>query len=220
MKNIKFKNMTGIERVNLMIEIILLALIAAVAIISYLEQEYLIILTSIFIAALMVFPVFLSKRFKFVLTPELNLVIILFVFAAMVLGEIFDFYELLWWWDVGLHGLSGVLIGYFGYSLVFLMNKSTNVKLSLSPFFISIFAFAFSMTIAVTWEIFEFAMDSIFGMNMQKNGLVDTMWDFIACFFGSLVPVVLGFVDSKRKKKNFIVKVFEKFVDANLQKMK
>ena len=174
----------------------------------------------VFIGALMTFPVFLSRKFKFVLTPELNLVIVLFVFAAMVLGEIFDFYEHIWWWDIGLHGLSGVLIGYFGYSLVFLMNKSAKVRLSLSPLFISIFAFAFSMTIAVTWEIIEFSMDSIFGMNMQKSGLVDTMWDFIVCFFGSLLSVVLGFIDSKRKKKNFISRVFEKFVDANTQNTK
>lgn len=210
--------MTNVQKISFLIEILLLFLIAIVAVYSFFIQEYINVLMCIFIVILMAFPVFLSRRFKFVLTAELNLIIVLFVFAAMFLGEIFDFYEKIWWWDIGLHSLSGVLIGYFGYSLVYLMNKSTNVELSLSPLFISIFAFAFSMMIAVTWEIIEFGVDSIFGLNMQKSGLVDTMWDFIVCFIGSLLPAVLGYVESKRKKKNFLRRMFDKFVDANLPK--
>ena len=218
MKDPRIKPMTNIQKISMLVQIFLLFLISTVAVYSFIIQEYINVLMCIFIVVLMAFPVFLSKWFKFVLTAEINLIVVLFVFAAMFLGEIFDFYEMIWWWDIFLHSLSGVLIGYFGYSLVYLMNQSTNVELSLSPLFISVFAFAFSMMIAVTWEIIEFSVDSIFGLNMQKSGLVDTMWDFIVCFIGSLVPPVLGFIEAKRKKKNFLQRIFNKFIAANLRK--
>ena len=97
---------------------------------------------------------------------------LLFIFSAEILGEISSFYVLFPFWDVTLHTLNGFLAAAIGFSLVDLLNRSDRVKFDLSPLFLAITAFCFSMTIGVLWEFFEFAMDQLFALDMQKDTIV------------------------------------------------
>ena len=102
-----------------------------------------------------------------------------------------------------LHTLSGVIIGAIGFSLVYIFNTEENVAIKLSPLFVAIFSFCFATSMGALWEIYEFFMDSIFGLNMQKSGLVDTMWDLIVDALGALVMSVLGYLYLKRHIRLF-----------------
>ena len=99
-------------------------------------------------------------------------IVLLFIFSAEILGEISSFYVLFPFWDTTLHTLNGFLAAAIGFSLVDLLNRSDRVKFDLSPLFLSITAFCFSMTIGVLWEFFEFAMDQFFALDMQKDTIV------------------------------------------------
>ena len=105
-----------------------------------------------------------------------NLIILLFIFSAEILGEIQAFYIKFPLWDTILHSLNGFLAAAIGFSLVDLMNKDTRIKFQLSPLFMAIVAFCFSMTIGVLWEFFEFFMDLWFHTDMQKDTVVNAIY--------------------------------------------
>src|SRR5699024_10767570 len=115
---------------------------------------------------------------------------------ALFLGETRGYYGRFWWWDIGLHATSGVLLGIFGFLLVYLLNGIPRLDVSMQPGFVAFFAFCFALSIGAVWEIFEFAMDALAGMNMQKpflgdpSGLTDTMWDLIMDALGALAIAV------------------------------
>jgi hypothetical protein len=138
-------------------------------------------------------PMRLSSRFNVKIPPEFEALAILFICMALFLGEVLDFYNRYWWWDIVLHAESGFLLGIFGFLLVYVLNGDENINLDLSPGFIAFFACMFAMGMGVLWEIFEFSLDSMFGLNMQKSGLVDTMWDLIIDCVGALTISVLGY---------------------------
>ena len=115
----------------------------------------------------------------------------LFIVCSIFLGEAFDFYEQLAWWDVALHGFSAVGFGMMGFLFVFMLFEGD--KFAAPPSALAYISFCVGMTVGGTWEIFEFAMDQLFGMNMQKSGLVDTMWDLIVDAIGSFVASLGGY---------------------------
>lgn len=157
-------------------------------------------------------PTWINKRFR-ILVPELFLRIYLgFVTAALLLGEIGQFFVYVSWWDSALHLFSGSLIGVVGFSLLNILNKSPDLEFRLSPGFIALFVFCFSLAVGVIWEIIEFAIDTIANSNMQRfkdsitgelwfgrEALKDTMKDFILNTIGASFISVLGYVDLKRK---------------------
>ena len=104
--------------------------------------------------------------------PPLEITILCFIFAAEILGEVNAFYVVVPNWDTMLHTLNGFLAAAVGLSMVILLNDNEKVVFDLSPFFLALLAFCFSMTIGVLWEFFEFFMDSFFGMDMQKDTVV------------------------------------------------
>jgi len=95
----------------------------------------------------------------------------LFLFCGVYLGEVHDFYFRIPHWDTMLHVFSGFALGAIGFSIIGLVNKSDSVPVSLSPAFVAIFAFCFDVALGALWEIFEFAADTIAGLNMQKHTL-------------------------------------------------
>ncbi|MFC1730581.1 hypothetical protein ACFL6I_09610 [candidate division KSB1 bacterium] len=157
-------------------------------------------------------PPLFEKRFKVDYPSEFEIAIIIFLFTSIYLGGIRDYYYKIWWWDVILHTFSGVIIGMIGFSLVSLLNREKELAIHLPPAFVAIFSFSFAIAIGAMWEIFEFAMDSFFGFNMQKSGLVDTMWDLIVDALGALVVCVLGYFYLKKDPQLFerMEKVFLK----------
>ena len=114
-------------------------------------------------------PNFVESRLKITLPQTLEVIIILFIFSAEILGEISAFYIKFPWWDAMLHTLNGFLMAAIGFSMVDILNKNDRFKFKLSPVFMAIVSFCFSMTVGVLWEFFEFFMDIVFSTDMQKD---------------------------------------------------
>jgi flagellar biosynthesis protein FliR len=139
-------------------------------------------------------PTIVKREFHVYYPSEFEIVVLLFIFASMYLGEIHSFYARIWWWDIMLHALSGVIIATIGFSLVDILNGEEKLAVELSPAFVAIFSFGLALSIGALWEIYEFLMDSLFGLNMQKSGLIDTMWDLIVDALGALAVSILGYL--------------------------
>jgi len=121
---------------------------------------------------LFLLPTVIERKFKVDLPTTFEVVIFLFIFAAEILGEINNFYGAIPYWDTILHTLNGFLSASVGFSLIYLLNENI-ASFKLSPVFVSLTAFCFSMTIGVAWEFFEYGMDNIFNLDMQKDEYVE-----------------------------------------------
>ena len=132
------------------------------------ENVFLCILTLI----LFLLPTIFEKSLQIDLPNALEIIILLFIFAAEILGEIRAFYTTFAYWDTMLHTINGFLCAAIGFSLVDMCNRNKRVSLSLSPVYMAIVAFCFSMTIGVLWEFFECTMDQFFLLDMQKDTIV------------------------------------------------
>lgn len=124
---------------------------------------------------LFMMPMVIQMQFKIELPTTLEIIILLFAFSAEILGEINAFYILIPFWDTILHTINGFLMAAIGFSLVVLLNDSDKLEIDLSPVFIAIVAFCFSMTIGVLWEFFECGMDTFFHLDMQKDTVVSAI---------------------------------------------
>ena len=180
------------DRIQLYISYGLRIALLAEVVVSIVQGNYLALFLSTGILLLTLVPAFLRRSMSVYLPLEFDFVTVLFLFATLFLGEMRSYYLRFWWWDVLLHTTAGALTGMAGFLLVYLLNREQRADLTMSPFFVGLFSFAFAETIGVIWEIFEFGMDTFFGLNMQKSGLVDTMWDLIVNTVGALVVSVAG----------------------------
>lgn len=117
-------------------------------------------------------PSLIEHKLKIEFPDTLEIIILLFIYAAEILGEIRSYYTAFPAWDTMLHTLNGFLCAAVGFSLIDILNRNERFKFSLSPLYLSLFAFCFSMTIGVLWEFFEFSMDHFFGMDMQKDTII------------------------------------------------
>ncbi len=124
---------------------------------------------------LLYLPSWLQVKLRVELPPPLEITILCFIFAAEILGEVSAFYVIVPNWDTMLHTLNGFLAAAVGFSMVILLNDNERLTFELSPFFLALMAFCFSMTIGVLWEFFEFAMDTFFHTDMQKDTIIHTI---------------------------------------------
>lgn len=124
---------------------------------------------------LLLVPSFLQVELKIELPTPLEIIILLFIFAAEVLGEIGSYYTKFPYWDTMLHTINGFLAAAIGFALVDILNRHKGDKFHLSPLYLAIVAFCFSMTIGVMWEFFECTMDVFFGMDTQKDTIVHSI---------------------------------------------
>ena len=120
-------------------------------------------------------PSFVEKRLKIELPSTLEIIVLLFIFAGEILGEIGEFYHKIEVWDLMLHTINGFLMGAIGVALIDVFNKHPSINFSLSPFFVAFVAFCFSLTIGVLWEFTEFSADKYFGTDMQKDTIVSSI---------------------------------------------
>lgn len=120
-------------------------------------------------------PAFVERTFKLYLPSALEIIVLLFIFAAEILGEIAYFYVRVPHWDTILHTVNGFLCAAVGFALVDLFNESKNIKFQLSPIFVAIVAFCFSMTIGVFWEFLEFGSDMLLKTDMQKDFIINSI---------------------------------------------
>ena len=120
-------------------------------------------------------PRFVDLKLNIKLPTMLEVVILLFIFAAEILGEIQSFYTIFPYWDTILHTINGFIMAAIGFALIDILNQDPRFHINMSPFFVAFVAFCFSMTVGVVWEFFEFGMDQIFGMDMQKDFIVNAI---------------------------------------------
>lgn len=161
-------------------------------------------------------PLLLGQRFQVKIPHEFESLAVVFVYMSLFLGEVQGYYARFWWWDIVLHTGSGFLLGILGFLLVYVLNEKEDIELDLHPKFIAFFAFIFAMGMGSVWEIFEFSMDQLFGMNMQKSGLVDTMWDLIVYGVGALIISILGWGFLRtRERDSFLERWIDSFIDKN-----
>ena len=153
------------------------------------ENFFLCILTLI----LFLIPSFLERKIKIELPGTLEVIILLFIFAAEILGEIQAYYIAFPYWDTMLHTMNGFLCAAIGFSLVDILNRNDRFSISLSPLYLAIVAFCFSMTIGVLWEFFECTMDQVFFLDMQKDSIINHISSVMLDPNASNVPY--GFTD-------------------------
>ncbi|MBE6621467.1 MAG: hypothetical protein E7630_00785 [Ruminococcaceae bacterium] len=122
---------------------------------------------------LLLAPAFVERRFKIELPTALEVVVMCFIFAHAILGEIACFYVRVPGWDTMLHTLNGFICAGVGLSLIDLLNRNQRFKFELSPVYVVIVAFCFSMTVGVLWEFFEFGSDMLLHSDMQKDTVVN-----------------------------------------------
>ena len=150
-----------------------------------------------FVLLLYVLPQFVENRMNIEIPSVLEIVIFVFVFMAEILGELDSYYLKYQHWDTILHTTSGFLLAAVGYSLVNLLNKSEKVRVQLSPAYLAIVAFCFSMTMGVLWEFFEFAADRWLLLDMQKDTVLSQISTVDLDPTLSNTPVVIsGIVDT------------------------
>ena len=165
-----YKNKTTLTVYLVLRVLVILTLVRAVF-----RREY----QSVFLCALslllLVLPSVISKKLKIVLPSTLEIIILLFIFSAEILGEINSFYVRVPHWDTMLHTLNGFLCAAIGFCLVDMMNRNDRFSFRLSPLYLAIVSFCFSMTVGVLWEFFEFSGDYFLGMDMQKDTVVNAI---------------------------------------------
>ncbi len=163
--------------------------------------------------AVMFLPNMLEKKWTWPITDAMYILYFLFLYCAIYLGEVRNFFYVVPHWDTWLHTFSGGMLGALGFIVVDRLNRVEGVPVRLSPGFVCLFALCFAVTVGVFWEIYEFTFDGLLGLNMQKfrleNGtqlvgraaLQDTMKDLIVDVAGAAVSVLLGYLSSRRQQK-------------------
>lgn len=147
--------------------LVILMMILQIFIRNY-ENVFLCVLTLV----LLLIPSLIQINLKIELPTALEITILVFIFAAEILGEIQSYYIKFPFWDTVLHTINGFLMAAIGFALVDILNRSKKFSIQLSPVFLAIVAFCFSMTIGVIWEFFEYGMDQFFGLDMQKDTVI------------------------------------------------
>lgn len=171
---------------------------------------------SFVIAIISSLPILMGKHFQVKIPAEFEFLAVVFIFAALFLGTVYDFYERFWWWDIVLHTSSGVILGIIGFLLVYVLNEKKDIELELNPRFIALFAFIFAVALGSFWEIFEYTMDQLFDLKMQETSLEDTMWDLIVDTLGALFMSLLGWTYLRNLGNvSFLEKWINNFLDKN-----
>ncbi len=152
--------------------VVLRLMVLAVLVLSLIDRRFENVFVCALTLVLFLVPAFFQKNFGIELPTTLEIIIMLFIFAAEILGEIGAYYVKVPLWDTMLHTINGFLCAAVGFSLVDLLNRNNRFKFHLSPLYLSIVAFCFSMTIGVLWEMFEFGADMLFATDMQKDFVV------------------------------------------------
>lgn len=186
------------------------------AVLFLVQGRWLTAVLTVAIVLVTLMPLVFERRYRVYIPAEFEALAVVFVYASLFLGEVHGYYVRYWWWDAVLHTGSGFLLGIFGFLLVYVLNERPDIDLHMRPRFVALFAFMFAVGMGALWEIFEFAMDQTFGMNMQKSGLVDTMWDLIVDTIGAAVIAILGWSYLRTAgRSSFLDRWISNFIEAN-----
>ena len=176
--------------------VVLRLIVIAVAVLQFFNGNYANAALCLFTLVLFLLPAFVESNFGVRVPSTLEIIVLLFIFAAEILGELGDFYVKFTFWDTMLHTLNGFLAAAVGLSLIDLLNRSERFDVHLSPAFVALISFCFSMTIGVLWEFFEFGMDRLFHMDMQKDTVVNSITSVMLDPTNKNIPVTIDGITS------------------------
>lgn len=155
--------------------VILRLVVVAMLVVNLLERDYESAFICVLSLILFLLPTFIEKRLRIQIPTLMEMVILLFIFAAQILGELQNYYTQYPYWDTMLHTANGFICAAFGFSLIDILTRNRQEKFRLSPLYVSLVAFCFSMTVGVLWEFFEYGMDLLFLTDMQKDTVIRSM---------------------------------------------
>ena len=155
--------------------VVLRLIVVAELVLSILRGEYESAFICLLVLILFILPFFIQQNFGIQLPTTLEIIILLFIFAAEILGELEGYFITYPNWDTMLHTTTGFLSAATGFALIDILNRNSRIKFHLSPIYVALAAFCFSMTVGVLWEFFEFGMDRLFHLDMQKDTVVQSI---------------------------------------------
>ena len=170
-----FREQIKKHKVTFAVYVFLRTLVLFALVMSALAGKWENVFTCSLALVLFLVPAFFEKNFGIELPSTLEIVILLFIFAAEILGEMQSFYLKYKFWDTMLHGINGFLSAATGFALLDIINRNEKLKFKISPVYLAIVAFCFSMTIGVLWEFFEYGADVFLKTDMQKDAIVRTV---------------------------------------------
>jgi hypothetical protein len=178
------------------------------------KSDYVLTILQCLVGTVVIFlPSRIEQKYRIDIPDLMEILYFIFLFCAIFLGEVRNFYFKIPYWDLILHGFSAAMLGAMGFFIVSYLNDMEKPFIHLSPFFVALFAFCFALACGTVWEIYEFAADSILGTNMQKfiteegvvligrGALTDTMEDLIVDAIGSFIVVAIGYINLKKQQR-------------------
>lgn len=204
-------------KIKVIVNLLRLTLLAAILASIYFGSWYNFSIASLCIILTFI-PAWFQKKYDIEIPVDFEFATIFFVYASLFLGEINNFYYRFWWWDVMLHFISAIGFACVGFIILYILFQTN--RISSKPIWLAIFSFCFSVSIGALWEIFEFSVDQLLGLNMQKSGLMDTMWDLITNSVGAFIASLAGYFYLKGRHNFFFYRLFDRFIKDNRNLLK
>ena len=176
--------------------LVLRLMVLATLVSSVIRSEYESAFICLLVLVLFMLPFFIQQNFGIELPSTLEIIILLFIFAAEILGELECYFITFPYWDSMLHTTTGFLCAATGFALIDILNRNSRIKFELSPIYVALAAFCFPMTVGVLWEFFEFGMDRIFHMDMQKDTVVSSITSVMLDPTNKNIPVTIDGITS------------------------
>lgn len=176
--------------------VVLRLIVVAELVLSILRGEYESAFICLLVLILFILPFFIQQNFGIQLPTTLEIIILLFIFAAEILGELEGYFITYPNWDTMLHTTTGFLCAATGFALIDILNRNSRIKFQLSPIYVALAAFCFSMTVGVLWEFFEFGMDRLFHLDMQKDTVVQSITSVMLDPTNSNTPITIDGIHS------------------------
>ena len=190
------ENINDFDKKTITVYFVLRLLVIIVMIIQIFHKNWEAVFLCFLTLVLFLIPFFIDKKWNIDLPTPLEIIILLFIFAAEILGEIQNFYGIFPYWDLLLHTLNGFLCAAIGFSLIDILNEHKKKPFRLSPFYLALVAFCFSMTIGVLWEFFEYGVDKIMKYDMQKDQIVTEISSVLINPNNENIPIIIDNIEN------------------------
>lgn len=185
------KKLVWLDRIQIIVASLLQIAILVLTIALLMSQQWFQAFVGAVVLGLTFVPAILERQLSVYLPVEFSLVTTVFLYASFALGEVNDFYARFWWWDLLLHSFSALMIGIVGFLMIYVFYMAHRIRIE--PIYVAMVTLSLSVTVGTLWEIFEFLMDLILDLNMQKSGLVDTMTDIMVNLCGGMIAAISGY---------------------------
>ena len=170
--------------------------VIAVMVLQFLNQNFENVFLCLLTLLLFLMPTILERQLQIDFPNTMEIIIMLFIFAAEILGEIRSYYTIFPYWDTMLHTTTGFLCAATGFALIDILNRNSHIKFTLSPVYVALVAFCFSMTVGVLWEFFEFGADRLLHWDMQKDTVVQSVTSVMLDPTNKNIPVTISGIES------------------------